>query len=179
MELTIHTKSIETPIGKMIACVAKDKLCLLEFSDRNELEDELKEITKQLGAQIIEDDNPCFALLEQQLKEYFSGLRKNFDIVLLPMGTNFQLSAWDKLQDIPYGKTVSYKKQAIAVGNLKAVRAVAKANGQNKIAILIPCHRVVGENGDLTGYAGGLWRKKFLLDLENQYSGKAQQKELF
>lgn len=102
-----------------------------------------------------------------QLKAYFSGNRAYFDINLSPEGTTFQKKVWQQLQTIPYGKTVSYKKMANDLGDPKVIRAAASANGKNPIAILIPCHRVIGSDGALTGYAGGLHRKKWLLELES------------
>ncbi len=106
---------------------------------------------------------PCL----QQLQEYFNGNRKDFDLKLHPKGTDFQISVWEELKRIPYGKTRSYMEQTKALGNLKAIRAVASANGKNPISIMIPCHRVIGSDGSLTGYAGGIWRKKWLLEHEN------------
>ena len=100
------------------------------------------------------------------MKEYFAGERKDFDIPLDPVGTEFQNKVWKELMNIPYGKTVSYQTQSNNIKMPKAVRAVANANGFNKISIIIPCHRVIGSDGTLTGYGGGLYRKKFLLDLE-------------
>jgi methylated-DNA-[protein]-cysteine S-methyltransferase len=104
--------------------------------------------------------------VKKQLNEYFSGLRKNFDLNLQPIGTDFQKAVWQKLLEIPYGKTISYHQQALKMGDIKAIRAVASANGKNPVAIVIPCHRVVGSDGSLTGYAGGLERKRKLLELE-------------
>lgn len=104
-----------------------------------------------------------------QLNEYFEGNRKNFDLTLNPEGTIFQTSVWDALSKIPYGKTVSYLELSKKLGDVKAIRAVANANGKNPIWIVVPCHRVIGSDGSLTGYAGGLHRKKWLLDHENPY----------
>ena len=106
------------------------------------------------------------SLLRIQLEEYFDGRRKIFSVPLFAPGTVFQRLVWDELQKIPYGTTRSYKQQARAIDKPEAVRAVANANGMNRIAILIPCHRVIGEDGTMTGYGGGIWRKKWLLDLE-------------
>ena len=162
----ILLKHIETPIGTMVACATDKGICILEFSDSKVLEAELKEISKLEKAPIIQGESPFFAILEQELSEYFAGKRQVFSIPLHPMGTDFQQRVWQVLQTIPYGQTWSYKQQATALGSPKSVRAVANANGQNHISILIPCHRVIGSNGTLTGYGGGLWRKKFLLELE-------------
>jgi methylated-DNA-[protein]-cysteine S-methyltransferase len=111
-----------------------------------------------------------------QLREYFEGCRKEFDLKLRPLGTDFQITVWNALQGIPFGVTRSYRELAAAIRNEKAIRAVGAANGQNKINIVVPCHRVIGSNGDLTGYGGELWRKKWLLDHEHaiQYGRQAQ-----
>lgn len=105
----------------------------------------------------------------QQLQEYFQGTRKNFDLQLNPEGTDFQKTVWDALLTIPYGKTLSYLELSKKLGDVKAIRAVANANGKNPLWIVVPCHRVIGSDGSLTGYAGGLHRKKWLLDHENPY----------
>ncbi len=157
-----------TPLGPMIACATSKGICLLEFTERRMLENEFKDLKKRLKAEIIYGENPHFETLQVQIKEYFEGKRKEFDLPLDTPGTEFQNTVWEQLQTIPYGETRSYKKQAIAVNNPKAVRAVAKANGMNRIAIIIPCHRVIGEDGKLVGYAGGLWRKQWLLDFEKE-----------
>ena len=103
----------------------------------------------------------------KQLTEYFEGKRKNFSMKLNPKGTDFQKTVWDELLTIPFGKRTTYMKQTLKLGNEKAIRAVASANGKNPIWIIIPCHRVVGTDGSLTGYAGGLWRKKWILEHES------------
>ena len=104
-----------------------------------------------------------------QLQEYFQGIRKKFDLNLNPEGTNFQKQVWKQLEQIPYGKTVSYLDLAKQIGDVKAIRAVANANAKNPLWIIVPCHRVIGSNGSLTGYAGGLHRKEWLLNHENPY----------
>jgi AraC family transcriptional regulator, regulatory protein of adaptative response / methylated-DNA-[protein]-cysteine methyltransferase len=162
----IDLKRVETPIGTMYACATKDGICLLEFTDRKMLETELKALAKTLNATIIQGDNEHFVVLEQQLSEYFDGKRKGFSIKLVSPGSDFQQLVWNELRNIPYGSTRSYKEQAIAIGKPECIRAVANANGMNRISILIPCHRVIGSDGNLTGYGGGLWRKKYLLELE-------------
>ena len=164
----INITRLETPLGTMFACAAEQGICLLEFTDRKMLETELKSLAKQLNAPIIQGANKHFDLLRRQLDEYFEGKRKEFTIQLFTPGTEFQQSVWKVLQTIPYGSTYSYKQQAIALKKPDAFRAVANANGMNRISIIIPCHRVIGEDGNLIGYGGGLWRKKWLLDLEKQ-----------
>lgn len=167
-QTVIDLKRIETPLGPMIVCGNEEGICLLEFTDRKMLETELKDLAKRLNAVIVQGNNAHIENAEKQLAEYFDGKRKQFDIKLFTPGTAFQNNVWKQLQTIPYGKTRSYKEQAIAVGNADAVRAVATANGMNRIAIIIPCHRVIGSDGNLTGYAGGLWRKKYLLEMEKE-----------
>jgi len=166
----IDLKRIETPLGTMYACAVEQGICLLEFTDRKMLETEFKSLAKSLNATIVQGDNPHFSLLEQQLKEYFKGNRKAFTVPLFTPGSEFQNTVWLALKNIPYGETKSYKQQATYIEKPEAVRAVANANGMNKISILIPCHRVIGADGSLTGYGGGIWRKKWLLELENQNS---------
>lgn len=157
---------ISTPLGPMIAIGNDEGLYMLEFTDRRMLETELKQLEKYFNASILPGSNKHINELKNQLAEYFDGKRKQFDIPLKIFGTEFQKKAWDALIGIPYGKTRSYKKQAEIIGHPKAVRAVGTANGCNRIAIVIPCHRVIGEDGKLTGYGGGLWRKQWLLNHE-------------
>ncbi|CAH0208307.1 trifunctional transcriptional activator/DNA repair protein Ada/methylated-DNA--[protein]-cysteine S-methyltransferase [Chryseobacterium sp. Bi04] len=164
----IDIKRVETPLGTMYACAVKQGICLLEFTDRKVLETEFKYLSKILNATIVQGDNPHFSLLEEQLKEYFEGKRKKFSVPLLTLGSDFQHKVWDTVCKIPYGETTSYKQQAITIGSPDALHAVANANGMNKISILIPCHRVTGPDGSMTGYGGGIWRKKWLLDLEER-----------
>lgn len=165
----IHTYQLLTPLGPMIAASVDQGICLLEFKDRRMLERELKEIQERFHAPLVISKSPPIQELEKQLKEYFSGERKNFDLPLCTPGTKFQNTVWDALKKIPYGETKSYKTQATLMGKPKAVRAVARANGENRIAIVIPCHRVIGADGNLTGYGGGIERKKFLLHLERRH----------
>jgi len=166
----INITRLETPLGTMFACAAEPGICLLEFTDRKMLETELTSLAKQLNANIIQGANPHFDVLKTQLEEYFEGKRKVFTVPLFTPGTPFQQTIWRILRDIPYGATRSYKDQAAAISQPNAIRAVANANGMNRISILIPCHRVIGADGNLTGYGGGIWRKKWLLDLENSNS---------
>jgi AraC family transcriptional regulator of adaptative response/methylated-DNA-[protein]-cysteine methyltransferase len=163
----IPTTRILTPLGPMLAGATDEGICLLEFIDRRMLETEISRLSKLLHAKIVPGSHPYFDKLNEQVDEYFSGKRKEFDIPLVSPGTPFQKKVWAGLQTIPYGCTRSYKEQARAIGSPNAVRAVAKANGDNRIAILIPCHRVLGSNGELVGYGGGLSRKQYLLKLES------------
>lgn len=166
----IDLKRIETPLGTMYACATDQGVCLLEFADRSMLETEFTYLTKTLHAVLIQGENKHFRTLEQQLQEYFDGKRKEFTVLTHTPGSAFQRKAWEALKAIPYGNTTTYKEQAAAVQKPNAVRAIAHANGMNKISILVPCHRVIGTDGHLTGYGGGIWRKKWLLDLEKQHS---------
>lgn len=163
----IYSKTIFTPIGAMEAFSAVQGISLLEFCDNPMIESAKEKLKEDFGWEIVAQSNRMIDLLEGQLKEYFEGRRKSFAVVLNPAGTEFQQKVWNNLLNLEYGKTITYKEQARGLGNLKALRAVAAANGANKIPIVIPCHRVVGSNGELTGFSGGLWRKKFLLNLEN------------
>jgi AraC family transcriptional regulator of adaptative response/methylated-DNA-[protein]-cysteine methyltransferase len=160
---------ITTPLGPMITVGNDDGICLLEFTDRKMLETELKQIVHYFKAKIFPGTNKHIEKLKEQINEYFGGTRKNFDVPLVTPGTSFQKEAWRILHGIPYGKTRSYKDQAVSLGNSNAARAVAKANGCNRISIVIPCHRVIAENGNLTGYGGGLWRKQWLLNHEKSH----------
>jgi AraC family transcriptional regulator of adaptative response/methylated-DNA-[protein]-cysteine methyltransferase len=163
----ISTTRILTPLGQMLAAATEDGICLLEFVDRRSLEREIDSLSKLLRARFVPGSHEHFDMLNAQLEEYFSGKRKGFDLPLVLPGTPFQKKVWSELQCIPYGSTRSYKEQAEAIGHPNAVRAVAKANGDNRLAILIPCHRVIGANGELVGYGGGVWRKQYLLNLES------------
>lgn len=158
-----------TPIGPMFACATEQGICLLEFVDRRMLESEFKDIQKRLNAQIMVGENDIIQRTKQQIAEYFAGQRQDFDVPLHAPGTVFQQSVWECLARIPYGQTASYQTQAERLGNPKAVRAVASANGMNRIAIIIPCHRVIGKDGSLTGYGGGLERKRWLLEHEKKF----------
>ena len=160
MPETILIKQLSTPIGTMTAGATAKGLCMLEFDKKTEFKTTLDYISEMGDSKFIEQT-------EQQLIEYFNNKRTVFDVPLDLIGTNFQISAWQELLKIPFGKTRSYKEQAIAIGNLKAIRAVASANGANRIPIIIPCHRIIGTDGSLTGFSGGLWRKKFLLEFES------------
>jgi AraC family transcriptional regulator of adaptative response/methylated-DNA-[protein]-cysteine methyltransferase len=162
----ITVTRISTPLGPMLAGSTDEGICLLEFTDRRMLETELKGLERSLNAVILPGNSRFFPELNKQLEEYFNGKRKDFDLPLVMTGSDFQKKAWKALLDIPYGQVRSYKKQALEIGHENAVRAVGKANGDNKISIIIPCHRVIGENGNLTGYGGGIWRKQWLLEHE-------------
>lgn len=144
-----------------------NKLCMLDYRYRKLRSSVDARMKKLLDAEYVKQDDAVLQQTRQQLDEYFSMQREVFDIELLMVGTEFQKSVWRALLQIPYGKTTSYLELSKIIGNEKAVRAVANANGANAIGIIIPCHRVIGSDGSLTGYAGGLPLKKKLLTLEN------------
>jgi O-6-methylguanine DNA methyltransferase len=175
----ICLKYIDTPVGKMRAGATDEGICLFDFQYRKSIDSIMKRIATLSRDEFSENEHPHFEMLERQIAEYFSGVRKEFDMPLHLLGTTFQKQVWEGLLTIPYGETRSYKQQSVFLGNEKAIRAVAGANGENGIAIIIPCHRVIGENGSLIGYGGGLERKKWLLDHEWKHSGKSAQAELF
>lgn len=166
MQNKIFTRKIKTPIGEMIAGATDDGLCLLEFNDRPALPKELHDLKLLLHTEIVEEEHGIINLTKIQIDEYFQGKRKEFSIKLNTPGTEFQNKVWSILREIPFGKTRTYKDQAVLLGNPASIRAVGKANGDNRISIIIPCHRVIGTNGDLIGYGGGLWRKHHLLEFE-------------
>lgn len=163
----ISIQYYKSPIGELLLGSFEAKLCLADMKYRKMRSSIDKRIQKGLNAEYIEESSDVIEKTIVQMKEYFAGERKVFDIPLLMVGTNFQRSVWDGLMQIPYGTTASYLELAKNIGNEKAVRAVASANGANSISIMIPCHRIIGSNGDLVGYAGGLPAKKKLLELEN------------
>ena len=175
----IRIVKIETPLGEMIAGATDEGICLLEFDDRKRLTSEYKDLTRQLKTSIENGENIHTKILKKQLKEYFNGERKDFNLPLVTPGSEFQNKVWKELQNIEYGATRSYQEQAIALRKPDSIRAVANANGMNRIAIVIPCHRVIGSDGRLVGYGGGLKRKKWLLDHEKTHSGKAVELSLF
>lgn len=162
-----YAQYIETPIGTTIACGDTRALSILEFVDRFESEGSCIARLQAAGYQsIVFESTPPLDRLTNELNAYFARSLTEFSVPLAPVGTPFQQSVWNTLQEIPYGQTWSYAALARTLGNLKAIRAVGRANGQNPIAIVIPCHRVIGSDGKLIGYAGGLERKRTLLTLE-------------
>ena len=162
----VYLDRILTPLGPMISGTTTEGLCLLEFHDRRMLRTQLNQLVSRLNCAFVPGTSPMQQLVSHQLGEYFSGERSTFDIPLVISGTPFQERVWNALLDVPYGETRSYLEQAENIGSPKSVRAVANANGCNRIAIVIPCHRIIGANGKLTGYGGGLWRKQWLLQHE-------------
>ena len=167
----VHVDRVATPLGPMLVGATDEALCLLEFVDRRALPNQAKRVRERLGAVFAPGRNDITKRTEEQLDAYFEGELRRFDIPIRPVGSDFQEEVWSALADIPYGETRSYADVAAAVGRPRAVRAVGTANGLNALAIVVPCHRVVGADGRLTGYGGGLWRKQRLLDLERERAG--------
>jgi len=159
----------DAPLGPIVAIASEKGLCLLEFGDRRMLESEFADLQKRLGALLLPGKNEFTDEAIRQIQEYFAGTRKTFSVPLHAPGTEFQQLVWAALREIPFGEMRSYGEIASAIGDPKAVRAVGTANGMNRIAIMIPCHRVIGADGALTGYGGGLWRKDWLLKHEQEH----------
>ncbi len=162
----LYRKHIVTPIGVLNAMATDKAIYVVDFLDNLSWRIDQAIVLKHLDATDVNEENELLRQLEQQLKEYFAKERKDFTLPIEFVGTPFQEKVWKVLQTIPYGKTISYKEQAIAVGNPKGVRAVANANGKNRLSVIVPCHRVIANDGSLAGYTGGITRKRFLLDLE-------------
>jgi AraC family transcriptional regulator, regulatory protein of adaptative response / methylated-DNA-[protein]-cysteine methyltransferase len=165
----INLTRLDTPLGPMVAGATTEGVCLLEFTSRRMLERELEDLQRLLNSVVLPGTNDHLDQLDCELQEYFRGERQRFRVSLDSPGSPFQQEVWRSLQLIPYGETSTYKSQAIALNKPNAVRAMASANGQNRISIVIPCHRVIGNDGSLTGYGGGLPRKQWLLDFEREH----------
>ena len=157
---------LRSPLGPLVAGATKDGVCLLEFSDRRMLEAQFATVRRRFQTPIVPGKIDHLTLLEKELAEYFAGRLTRFTVPLVYPGTPFQRRVWEGLLRIPYGETRSYEELANHVGSPGAQRAVGRANGLNRIAIVIPCHRVINKDGQLGGYGGGLRRKEFLLRLE-------------
>ena len=162
----MNFRYFDTPIGEMIAVSNDLGICLLEFRDRKDIDAVLRRIENDFGETIEVGNNPHLDLLTHELTAYFMGKLTEFSVNVTTQGTAFQKEVWSALQTIPYGQTKTYGEIAKAIQNPNSVRAVGAANGNNRVAIIIPCHRVIGAYGKLTGYAGGLWRKEWLLKHE-------------
>lgn len=168
MNQFINIQYYFSPCGELVLASYADKLCLCDWFDSPCYERNKRRIERYLKASFKTETSSVLEEAKRQLDEYFSGNRKAFTIPLHLVGTDFQQQVWNELLNIPYGATTSYKEIAQSIGKPKAVRAVAGAIGANGISILIPCHRVVGSDNSLTGYAGGLKAKKMLLQIETQ-----------
>ncbi|MEE9491927.1 MAG: methylated-DNA--[protein]-cysteine S-methyltransferase [Gammaproteobacteria bacterium] len=166
-DMRIISRTIKTPIGNMLAATTPQGVCLFEFMDVEErLKKQLSRLERVFSATVNSGKHAYLDQLETEMAEYFSGNRKQFTVSLDFRGTDFQKRSWLALQQIPYGETRSYQQQACAINHPKAARAVANANHHNKLSVLIPCHRVIAKDGSLAGYGGEVWRKQFLLELE-------------
>jgi AraC family transcriptional regulator of adaptative response/methylated-DNA-[protein]-cysteine methyltransferase len=167
---------VQSPIGELVAGASPAGCCVCEFHDRGGFERIRTRVERRHGAQMIKGNHPLITKMELQLGEYFGGKRTAFALELDLKGTSFELSVWKELLAIPYGATRAYGGMAKLLGKPGAARAVGKANGSNFLAIIVPCHRVIQEDGSLRGYGGGLWRKKFLLDLEASHAGASEKR---
>jgi AraC family transcriptional regulator of adaptative response/methylated-DNA-[protein]-cysteine methyltransferase len=159
----------DAPLGPMVAVASEQGLCLLEFGDRRMLESEFSDLQRRLDAVLLPGTNRFTEEAVRQITEYFAGTRQTFDVALHTPGTAFQQRVWAALREIPFGEIRSYGEIAAEIGTPKAMRAVGTANGMNRLAIIIPCHRVIGADGALTGYGGGLWRKDWLIRHEREH----------
>ena len=157
----------ETAYGELILGVFEEKLCLCDWRYRVKRDSIDQRIKNGLNASFLEGSSKILDLTKRQLTEYFNNERSDFDLPLMFIGSEFQESVWNALLSIPYGISKTYKALSIELGNVDAIRAVASANGANAISIIVPCHRIIGSNGELIGYAGGINSKKKLLSLEN------------
>jgi AraC family transcriptional regulator of adaptative response/methylated-DNA-[protein]-cysteine methyltransferase len=166
----VVTAVFESPIGPLVAGATHEGVCLLEFADRPAFERQVRTLRHRLNATIVPGHNEHLEQLTDELRRYFAGELTGFSIPLVTPGTEFQRCVWARLGRIPFGTTLSYGELAADIGRPGAQRAVGRANGDNRIAIVIPCHRVVQSDGKLRGYGGGLWRKQFLLDHERDRS---------
>lgn len=164
----IVTTALDTPLGPMIAGAVDAGLCLLEFADRRMLEYQIKRLERLLDQPLVPGNHPHLDRLRHELDGYFAGTLRSFTMPLVFRGTAFEERVWTALREIPYGETCSYGELAARVDAPGAQRAVGRANGMNRLAIVIPCHRVVNSDGKLGGYGGGLWRKHWLLALESR-----------
>lgn len=162
----IHQAAVRTPIGEMIAGATDTHLVMFEFERRRMYSTQLERVRAAIGGEFATGTNHVVDQLRSELDEYFGGRRRDFTVPLLAPGTAFQMRVWDALRGIACGETTTYARLAERIGSPTAIRAVARANGDNRIAILIPCHRVVGSDGTLVGYGGGIARKRQLLRLE-------------
>jgi AraC family transcriptional regulator, regulatory protein of adaptative response / methylated-DNA-[protein]-cysteine methyltransferase len=167
----VHMSRVLTPLGPMLMGATEAGVALLEFTDRRMLGTQLERLARRIQCVFMPGTTAAGKQLEEELAAYFAGTLREFSTPLKPAGTEFQSAVWQVLKSIPYGETRSYGEQARMLGAPAAVRAVARANGDNPLAIVVPCHRVIGANGTLTGYGGGLWRKRWLLHHELEHRG--------
>jgi AraC family transcriptional regulator of adaptative response/methylated-DNA-[protein]-cysteine methyltransferase len=157
---------LDTPLGPMLAAASNDAICELEFADRRGLERSYAEMRRRFGLPVVPGQCAPLTRLREELDAYFRGRLRMFSTPVVLRGTEFQERVWQELRSIPYGESASYETIAKRLGSPKTVRAVARANATNRLYVLVPCHRVIGKDGSLSGYGGGVWRKRLLLELE-------------
>ena len=168
MKQKVYIQYYDSPCGELVLASVGDELCLCDWNEMPCAERNKRRLIRILHTEFTTASSPILEQTKQELDEYFAGKRKAFDIPLHPVGTDFQQQVWQALLEIPYGETRTYKEIALRVNNLKGVRAVAQAIGANGMSILIPCHRVIGTNHSLTGFAGGIEAKRLLLNIESK-----------
>lgn len=156
-----------SPAGEMLAAATDKGVCLLQWHDGEDFDLTRQQVEKRLGLTMVPGENRHLRQLRTEIEKYFAGTLRTFEVAIDVSGTPFEMQVWDELLKIPYGTTRSYVEIGRAIDRPGAARAVGKANGANPLGIVIPCHRVIKANGDLSGYAGKVWRKKYLLDLES------------
>ena len=169
----ITVSRLLTPLGPMMAAAVDEGICFLEFGDRRMLERQVKRLMHYMQREVVLGDHEHLSHLDAELARYFEGSLREFSVPLVVPGSEFQQACWEWLRSIPYGETRTYADQAKALGKRDAPRAVGRANGDNRLAITIPCHRVVRSDGQLAGYGGGKWRKQWLLDHERRHASTA------
>ena len=161
---------LDSPLGPMIAIADDDGLCLLEFTDRRGLEREIERLRIRRKCTIVPCKGPFIDQIKKELEAYFAGNLQTFTTPLSYVGTDFQIAVWQTLQTVPYGSTRTYSQLARMIGKTNATRAAGRANGANQLAIIVPCHRIIGMDGSLTGYGGGLTRKQWLIEHEQSHA---------
>ena len=166
--MALQEGRVQTPLGEMVAIGSTDGLTLLEFADRPMLRTQRERVRHLFASEILPGAFPALHQVQEELDAYFAQRRTTFEVPLLPLGTPFQRAVWRALLAVPAGATITYERLAGDAGRPGAARAAGRANGDNRLSILVPCHRVIGSDGDLTGYGGGLWRKQALLELERR-----------
>lgn len=167
---TINIQYYKSPVGELIIGSLEDKLVMCDWRYRKTRKNINKRILESTRAKFVEEENTVITNCVQQLTDYFQGHRREFHLPLSFIGTDFQKEVWEELRLVPYGKTISYTQLAKMMNHPKAIRAIAAANGANAIAIIVPCHRIIGGQGELVGYAGGLTAKQKLLHLEGSFT---------
>lgn len=165
---TVYISSCDTPCGTIILGGVKDTLCLCDWQCRRDALAFCRRLQNRLSAVPKESETPVIVAARSQIDQYFTGARTRFDLPITIAGTALQMQVWRELLTVPYGNTISYRELAERVGRPRAVRAVANAVGANPLSLFVPCHRVIGSDGTLTGYAGGLETKRYLLQLEQK-----------